>query len=377
MLAQARHALALLGVDIDPQQWVRDLSPAQQQLVEIARACQGDPKVVILDEPTSSLANAEADLVAAAVMRLSAAGIAVVYVSHRMNEIRRLASSCTIMRDGRVAGDVALDNTSTQQIVDLMLGHQDHHTQTVTAPKGGDKVFEVKQLSLPPKLHQVSFELRRGEVLGIAGLLGAGRSELLKAIVGLTPFVEGELILDGETLICPNYAQMLQRGMAYTPENRKAEGIMPLLGVDENTVMTDSRSVSRFGVLNWQKIKQATSAIVSRMRVKTAETGTPIMTLSGGNQQKVVIGRWVYARSRILLLDEPTRGVDVEAKNQIYRIARELAAEGKSIIFVSSEVEELPQVCDRILLLQQGTIVKEFISPVDVEQLMSEVLMIQ
>jgi len=377
MLAQARHALALLGVDIDPQQWVRDLSPAQQQLVEIARACQGDPKVVILDEPTSSLANAEADLVAAAVMRLSAAGIAVVYVSHRMNEIRRLASSCTIMRDGRVAGDVALDNTSTQQIVDLMLGHQDHHTQTVTAPKGEDKVFEVKQLSLPPKLHQVSFELRRGEVLGIAGLLGAGRSELLKAIVGLTPFVEGELILDGEALICPNYAQMLQRGMAYTPENRKAEGIMPLLGVDENTVMTDSRSVSRFGVLNWQKIKQATSAIVSRMRVKTAETGTPIMTLSGGNQQKVVIGRWVYARSRILLLDEPTRGVDVEAKNQIYRIARELAAEGKSIIFVSSEVEELPQVCDRILLLQQGTIVKELISPVDVEQLMSEVLMIQ
>ena len=152
---------------------------------------------------------------------------------------------------------------------------------------------------------------------------------------------------------------------------------MPLLGVDENTVMTDSRSVSRFGVLNWPKIKQATSAIVSRMRVKTAETGTPIMTLSGGNQQKVVIGRWVYARSRILLLDEPTRGVDVEAKNQIYRIARELAAEGKSIIFVSSEVEELPQVCDRILLLQQGTIVKEFISPVDAEQLMSEVLMIQ
>ena len=200
---------------------------------------------------------------------------------------------------------------------------------------------------------------------------------MLKAIVGLTPFVEGELILDGEALICPNYAQMLQRGMAYTPENRKAEGIMPLLGVDENTVMTDSRSVSRFGVLNWPKIKQATSAIVSRMRVKTAETGTPIMTLSGGNQQKVVIGRWVYARSRILLLDEPTRGVDVEAKNQIYRIARELAAEGKSIIFVSSEVEELPQVCDRILLLQQGTIVKEFISPVDVEQLMSEVLMIQ
>lgn len=205
----------------------------------------------------------------------------------------------------------------------------------------------------------------------------AGRSELLKAIVGLTPFTEGELVLDGETLMAPNYAGMLKRGMAYTPENRKAEGIMPLLGVDENTVMTDSRAVSRYGVLNWLKIKQATSAIVSRMRVKTAATGTPIVTLSGGNQQKVVIGRWVYARSRILLLDEPTRGVDVEAKNQIYRIARELAAEGKSIIFVSSEVEELPQVCDRILLLQQGRIAKEFISPVDVEQLMSEVLMIQ
>lgn len=376
MMVQAHHALNALGVDIDPRHWVRDLSPAQQQLVEIARAFQGEPKLVILDEPTSSLANSEADLVAAAVIRLSAAGIAVIYVSHRMNEIRQLASSCTIMRDGCVAGDVTLENTSTQKIVDLMLGHQNHQIQLVNQPRGGEAVLSVRQLSLLPKLQCINFELRRGEVLGIAGLLGAGRSELLKAIVGLEAFSEGELTMNGETIRRPDYATMLRRGMAYTPENRKAEGIMPLLGVDENTVMTDSQRVSRWGILNWPQIKQMTGAIVERMRVKTANTHTPIVTLSGGNQQKVVIGRWVYAQSQILLLDEPTRGVDVEAKNQIYRIARELAEEGKSIIFVSSEVEELPQVCDRILLLQQGTIAKEFISPVDVEQLMSEVLMI-
>ncbi|MGY3072882.1 ABC-type sugar transport system ATPase subunit [Ewingella americana] len=211
-------------------------------------------------------------------------------------------------------------------------------------------------------------------MLGIAGLLGSGRTELLKALAGLDSYSEGEVEIDGTRIHKPTYARMLAHGLGYTPENRKEAGIMPLLGVDENTVMTNRHRVSRLGVLQWADIRQYTQDIIARMRVKAASTTTPIGTLSGGNQQKVVIGRWVYAESRVLLLDEPTRGVDVEAKNQIYQIVRQLAAEGKSIIFVSSEVEELPLVCDRILLLQQGTLTRTLTSPVSTEELMAEIL---
>lgn len=375
MAHHATEALAALGVDVPPDALVDTLSPAQKQLVEIARVMKGQPQVVILDEPTSSLANAEVELVINAVKRMSALGIAVIYVSHRMEEIRRIASCATIMRDGQVAGDVTLDSTTTQEIVSLMLGKEHVDLPLVksdtllTMP-----VLHVTQLCHPPKLHNISFTLHRGEVLGIAGLLGSGRSELLKAIVGLEPFSSGEITLNGVRIMRPEYATMLKSGVGYTPENRKEAGIIPLLGVDENTVMTNRHKVSQRGVLNWQRIEELTAAVMRRMTVKAATTQTAIGTLSGGNQQKVVIGRWVYAGSEILLLDEPTRGVDIEAKQQIYRIVRELAAEGKSIIFISSEIEELPLVCDRILLLQNGEFSRELLAPVNVDELMSAIL---
>lgn len=375
MQHQARQCLETLGVDIAPDALVESLSPAQKQLVEIARVMAGEPGLVILDEPTSSLASAEVERVMAAVKKMSALGVAVIYVSHRMEEIRRIASSATIMRDGQVAGNVALENTTTSHIVALMLGREHEDFTPVSQPVlQGESVLEVQGLNLAPKLNDISFSLKRGEVLGIAGLLGAGRTELLKAIVGLESFDAGVITLNGETVAKPDYSAMLQRGMGYTPENRKEAGIIPLLGVDENTVITNRHSVSVRGVLQWQRIRTFTEAIMQRMSVKASSSETAIGTLSGGNQQKVVIGRWVYAGSQILLLDEPTRGVDIEAKQQIYRIVRELAQEGKSVVFISSEVEELPLVCDRILLLQQGTLTREFVSPVSVDELMSAIL---
>ncbi|WP_413733454.1 sugar ABC transporter ATP-binding protein [Sodalis sp. RH21] len=374
MIRQAEHCLGHLGVDIDPLIPVSLLSPAQQQLVEIARVMKGHPQLVILDEPTSSLASSEVELVIAAVKSMAEVGIAVIYVSHRMNEIRRLASSATIMRDGRVAGNVDLADTTTGQIVALMLGHGDHQDRFVTEPRGGGPVLRVSRLGVAPKLRDINFTLHRGEVLGIAGLLGSGRTELLKALAGLEPPDQGTIEIDGTVINRPDYTRMLQAGVGYTPENRKEAGIMPLLGVDENTVMTNRHRISRWGILQWPKVRHFTREIMDRMRIKAADTTTLIGTLSGGNQQKVVIGRWVYAESRILLLDEPTRGVDVEAKNQIYQIVRQLAAEGKSIIFVSSEVEELPLVCDRVLLLQQGTLTKTLISPIKMDELMAEIL---
>ncbi|WP_113650243.1 sugar ABC transporter ATP-binding protein [Escherichia albertii] len=358
-----------------PEQLVSMLSPAQKQLVEIARVMKGEPRVVILDEPTSSLASAEVELVIGAVKKMSALGVAVIYVSHRMEEIRRIASCATVMRDGQVAGDVMLENTSTHHIVSLMLG-RDHVDITPVVPQeiADQAVLEVRALRHRPKLGDISFTLRRGEVLGIAGLLGAGRSELLKAIVGLETYEQGEIVINGEKITRPDYGDMLKRGIGYTPENRKEAGIIPWLGVDENTVLTNRQKISANGVLQWSTIRRLTEEVMQRMTVKAASSETPIGTLSGGNQQKVVIGRWVYAASQILLLDEPTRGVDIEAKQQIYRIVRELAAEGKSVVFISSEVEELPLVCDRILLLQHGTFSQEFHSPVNVDELMSAIL---
>ena len=391
MAQDAQRCLQALGVDVSPEQLVSTLSPAQKQLVEIARVMKGEPRVVILDEPTSSLASAEVELVISAVKKMSALGVAVIYVSHRMEEIRRIAScatvshrmeeirriaSCaTVMRDGQVAGDVMLENTSTHHIVSLMLG-RDHVDIAPVAPQEimDQAVLEVRALRHKPKLEDISFTLRRGEVLGIAGLLGAGRSELLKAIVGLETYEQGEIVINGEKITRPDYGEMLKRGIGYTPENRKEAGIIPWLGVDENTVLTNRQKISANGVLQWSTIRRLTEEVMQRMTVKAASSETPIGTLSGGNQQKVVIGRWVYAASQILLLDEPTRGVDIEAKQQIYRIVRELAAEGKSVVFISSEVEELPLVCDRILLLQHGTFSQEFHSPVNVDELMSAIL---
>lgn len=235
-----------------------------------------------------------------AVKKMSALGVAVIYVSHRMEEIRRIASSATVMRDGQVAGDVMLENTSTHHIVSLMLG-RDHVDIAPVAPQEivDQAVLEVRALRHKPKLEDISFTLRRGEVLGIAGLLGAGRSELLKAIVGLETYEQGEIVINGEKITRPDYGDMLKRGIGYTPENRKEAGIIPWLGVDENTVLTNRQKISANGVLQWSTIRRLTEEVMQRMTVKAASSETPIGTLSGGNQQKVVIGRWVYAASQI------------------------------------------------------------------------------
>jgi simple sugar transport system ATP-binding protein len=298
-----------------------------------------------------------------AVTRIASEGIAVIYVSHRMNEIRQIAHSATVMRDGRIIDTVDVKGAETREIVRLMLGSEASQAASLKTNSRDKAVLEVRDLALAPKLSSVSFTLEEGEVLGIAGLLGSGRTELLQAIMGVRSFDQGRILVDGDEVKTPRYKQMVARGFGYTPESRKEEGIVPLLGVDENTLATNFSTVSRVGILSSRLMAEATRRVIDRLHVKTARTDTPIGMLSGGNQQKVVIGRWVHAGSRVLLLDEPTRGVDVEAKAQIYAIIRELAAAGCSIIFVSSEIEELPLVCDRVLVLRDGSLQEEFTFP--------------
>ena len=372
MIAEAKEAMHRLGLDLSPDTLVSALSPAERQLLEIARALLGNPKLVILDEPTSSLAAAEAEKVMAAVTRVAAEGIAVIYVSHRMNEIRQIAHSATIMRDGRIIDTVDVQNADTREIVRLMLGSEGAEAAVLEDASQPETVLEVRDLAVAPKLSSVSFSLKKGEVLGIAGLLGSGRTELLQAIMGVRRGEAGEIFANGKPVKSLGYKEMVGLGFGYTPESRKEEGIVPLLGVDENTLSTRFEGVTVNGVLSARRMAEATRRIIDRLHIKTARTDTPIGTLSGGNQQKVVIGRWVYAGSRILLLDEPTRGVDIEAKAQIYSIIRELAAEGRSIVFVSSEIEELPLVCDRVLVLRDGALREEFRSPnIDQDTLMA------
>ncbi len=363
MEAEAAEAMGRLGLNLPPNRLVAGLSPAERQLLEIARVLVGKPKIVILDEPTSSLAAAEAEKVMAAVTRIASEGIAVIYVSHRMNEIRQIAHSATVMRDGRIIDTVDVKGADTREIVRLMLGSEASQNAALEDKSRSKVVLEVNNLALAPKLSSISFSLREGEVLGIAGLLGSGRTELLQAIMGVRSFDDGDILVDGRSVRSAGYKQMVKKGFGYTPESRKEEGIVPLLGVDENTLATNFSGVTNGGILSSSMMAEATRKVIDRLHIKTARTDTPIGTLSGGNQQKVVIGRWVYANSRVLLLDEPTRGVDVEAKAQIYAIIRQLAAEGRSVIFVSSEIEELPLVCDRVLVLRDGSLQEEFKSP--------------
>ncbi|WP_042263453.1 sugar ABC transporter ATP-binding protein [Paraburkholderia heleia] len=377
MRAGASAALARVGLEsVDPRQWVVTLTAAERQLVEIARALMGHPRLVILDEPTSSLTDREARRVLDAVQQMSATGIAVIYVSHRMKEIRQVAQTATVMRDGRASPTHRLAEMSDADIVELMLGHGQAAAPAALRSHVRDEVaLSVTGLCAPPKLIDIGLTLRRGEVLGIAGLLGSGRSELVRAIAGLDPVRGGELVFRGERHTRWHYRQLLENGLGFTPESRKEQGIFPQLGVDENIVLTNPRKVSRAGMLSAARIHDAAAAVIRSMGIKAGTPAIPISTLSGGNQQKAVIGRWVHARAQILLLDEPTRGVDVDAKQQIYTIMRALAAEGNSVIFVSSELEELPLVCDRVAVIRDGRIAEELAAPaITTQALMSACL---
>ena len=364
MARTTTEALGRLELDLDPRLPVSALSIADQQMVEIARALSQDPALLILDEPTSSLAAAEVDRVLTSVQRIRDAGVAVVYVSHRVSEIRQVAESATIMRDGQVVDTLPLAGVATTDIVRMMVGDVELETPLVgrTSPRG-PVVMRVEGVTVAPKLVDVSFDVHAGEVLGIAGVLGSGRTELLAVMAGVARADSGSVVVDGRRVDGRGLRHAMSLGVGVTPENRKDDGIVPDLGIDENLVLTDWEKVTRRGVISTRRLAGAAAHAIASMSVRTDSARTPIGTLSGGNQQKVLIGRWLHAGSRVLLLDEPTRGVDVQAKAQIYDLLRTLAAQGVAVVFVSSEMDELPLVCDRALVLNGGSIRAEQVTP--------------
>lgn len=364
MRKECATALLELGLNIAPDAIVGDLPIADQQLIEIARALNENPSVLILDEPTSSLGAAEVERVLEAVLAIKRRGVAVIYVSHRLLEIRKIADSVTVMRDGIVVESKKMESITNEEVVKAMLGDVEIRGKEVIARRDeGLIVMEVKNVIFSPKLVDINLSVFRGEVLGISGLLGAGRTELLQIMAGIANPHSGEVYLKGRSITGRGIAHTKRAGVGITPEDRKRDGIFPDLGIDENIAISDWPKLSSLGIIKLRKLMKITNEIISEMSVKTENSKTLISKLSGGNQQKIVIGRWLFAESEVLLLDEPTRGVDIEAKAQIYEILRKMARAGKSVVLVSSEIEELELVCDRVLTISEGRIGTEHFAP--------------
>jgi len=358
-IATARESLDLMELDINPRAVVRNLSLPQRQMVEIAKAVATKPKVLILDEPTSALPAHEVDELLSLVRRLAAKGVAVIYVSHRLQELPRVADSLTAFRDGRLIGTLPMAEASPERIAHMMIGVEWAKGKASSHEVSQTVRLSVEHLEQGRRLHDLSFELHSGEVLGIAGLLGSGRTELLRAIMGLDPFDSGTIKVDGVQVRRPSPTLMKRLGVGMTPEDRKSEGIVQMMSVGKNLTLSCLEKVSWKNVISLRRERALGGKMMKSLSIKTPSLDTEAKSLSGGNQQKLVIGKWLNSEVRVLLMDEPTRGIDILAKNQVYELVRNLAAEGISVIFISSEIDEVLEVSDRILVLNAGRIAAE------------------
>ena len=348
-----------LDIKVDPRKKVADLPIAERQMIEIAKAVSYKSKVIVMDEPTSSLTEKEVDHLFRIINRLKQSGVAIVYISHKMEEIKMISDEITILRDGKWISTNDVSKISTEQIISMMVGRD----LTERFPKKDNTVkemiLEVKNLTAlnQPSIQDVSFELYKGEILGIAGLVGSKRTEIVETIFGIRPKEKGEIILNGKTVKNKNPEDAIKNGFALVTEERRSTGIFSMLDIAFNSVISNlDRYKNKFRLLKNKDIEKDTKWIVDSMRVKTPSYTTKIGSLSGGNQQKVIIGRWLLTEPEVLMLDEPTRGIDVLAKFEIYQLMIDLAKKDKGIIMISSEMPELLGVTDRILVMSNGRV---------------------
>jgi ABC-type sugar transport system ATPase subunit len=378
VLETSRAALARLRSKLDPRQPAARLSIANWQIIEIARALTQDVRVLVMDEPTSALSPSDAETLVATVRSLAAEGVTVIYVSHRLDEIPRVADRVTVLREGALVDTVDARRTSARTVIELMVGSAWVRSATedsVSSPGRADRevALQTRGLSVPGRLDGVDLDLHRGEVLGLAGLVGAGRSELLRAIYGAIEST-GTVSVDGRVLAHRSPARMRRHGVALVTDDRKREGLFFDLSVADNITLGNLGQVSRRGVISRRRRAAAAVNGIRSLGIKTSGVDQNVQGLSGGNQQKVVIARCLAAGVRVLLLDEPTRGVDVEAKFQIYDFLRSLGVEGLSVIVAPSEFDELGHMCDRVLTLRAGRVVGEARDGVDIAEIMATAL---
>ena len=348
-----------LDIRVDPRKKVAELPIAERQMIEIAKAVSYKSKVIVMDEPTSSLTEKEVDHLFKIIKKLKESGVGIIYISHKMEEIKMISDEITILRDGKWISTNNVSKISTEQIISMMVGRD----LTERFPKkdntAKEMMLEVKNLTAlnQPSIQDVSFELYKGEILGIAGLVGSKRTEIVETIFGMRPKEHGEIILNGKTVKNRNPEEAIKNGFALVTEERRSTGIFSMLDIAFNSVISNlDRYKNKFRLLKNKDIEKDTKWIVDSMRVKTPSYSTKIGSLSGGNQQKVIIGRWLLTEPEVLMLDEPTRGIDVLAKYEIYQLMIDLAKKDKGIIMISSEMPELLGVTDRILVMSNGRV---------------------
>ncbi len=349
----ARAALAQLDPRIDVTAKIGALRVAQRQIIEIAKALLADATVIAMDEPTSSLTPREFERLAEVIAALSARGVAVIYVSHKLDEVFRVATRATVLRDGRTVGSAELSTTSEAELVRMMVGRAlEAHTHRSHA--GTEIVLEASGLGRGEAVRDVSFALYRGEVLGIAGLVGAGRTELARLIAGVDRPNAGQIRLNGAARRFTSPRDAIAGGIALLPEERKKDGIVPLRSIASNVALPRLPFLTRFGLVRTGALRRSVDALTDKVSLRPRDIDRPIRLFSGGNQQKAILCRWLMADAQILIFDEPTRGIDVGAKGEIYRLIESLAEEGRSIIVVSSELPEILRLADRVLVMRRG-----------------------
>ena len=361
MYSEAERMLRELGTDIDPRSLLAGRSVAEIQFVEIARAMYADLRVLVLDEPTASLTPSEADRLFAVVDRLRRGGVSVVFISHRLEEVRRIADDVTVMRDGEHVVTTAAASLSPDAMVHHMVGRELKSLFVRKAPRVGPRpAFEVRGLSLPGAFQDVSFSIRPGEIVGLAGLVGAGRTEIAEAIFGIRRPAAGTVVLDGVEVRPESPGQMLRLGVAYIPENRDDHGLVVGMGVASNICLSVLDRLASAGLIAHRAETAFAAPLARDLEIKTASLDAPVASLSGGNRQKVVLAKWLATKPKVLILDEPTHGIDVGTKSQVHQRISELAASGYPVLLISSDLPEVLAMSDRILVVAGGRLVASF-----------------
>ncbi|MGH9882669.1 MAG: sugar ABC transporter ATP-binding protein, partial [Pyrinomonadaceae bacterium] len=357
---EATRALNGLGLNLDPHKLIKELKVAEQQMIEVAKALSLDARILIMDEPTAALTEHEIKQLFATIRNLRGNGVSIVYISHRMEELFEIGDRVTVLRDGRTIGTYDVREMSKSELIRLMVNRELTELFPKERAELGPEVLRVEGLNTQSGLKDISFSLRKGEVLGIAGLLGAGRTQLARAVFGLDKIASGTISINGSPQRIGSPRAAINSGIGFLTEDRKSQGLVLPLSVKENLCLASVDKFSSWGLMNAQEEQQAADRYVKDLRIKTPSLDQKVVYLSGGNQQKVVLSKWLCCQSEVFIFDEPTRGVDVGAKAEIYQLMNKLTASGVAIIMISSEMLEVLGMSDRILVMRGGRITGEF-----------------
>lgn len=360
MSSETEKILDRLGMKINPRTLVKHLSVAYQQIVEIAKAVSQNIKILIMDEPSAPLAKNEVEHMFELVRALKKEGVTVIYISHRLAEAFELSDRITVLRDGKHIRTMDTNQTNRQELISLMVGREIGETYPEKKYDSDEVILEVRDLSTENLLKNVSFELHKGEILGFGGLVGAGRTELARAVFGADPTTSGTIFLEGKKVHVRNTSHAIGVGIGLIPEDRKQHGILAEMTVKQNISFSAYRNINTFGLIRGREEERIASDFKLKLNIKTPDLNRKVKNLSGGNQQKVVLSKWLATQCKILIFDEPTRGIDVGAKQEIYGLIKDLAEEGKGIVLISSELPELLGMCDRVIVMHEGEVTGAF-----------------